>query len=363
MSARPFDLERARASLTESFTRAENLFRTGNDIVVDPELSAASKILFESATQSYREALIGCALARIVDPECDIRLPYVNHGPRAFNGRTLDERVVNPFLQDRRIPCSKGPYLASIRRSVRFVPETATGLRDKAMYAAFLTLLGRLETADGEGATRILDHVLVRFIALREASEVPVSRVLRLSARQTARLLAEFGRSPSGGLSPVLIAVATLETVVAFNGLGWTLERQGINVADKATGAGGDITLRAGDRVVTAIEVTEREIDEARVVSTFQTKIVPHGLENYLFLHADTPPTEAALAAAERYFAQGHDIGFARVDAWAGTWAATLGQSARLDLIRRLADLLSERGVPAGVRVAWNDAAARAIGF
>lgn len=362
MPARPFDLNLARELLIDAFVRAEESFRMGNDIVVDPELSSASNVLFASGTQSYREALIGCALARIVDPGCDIRLPYVNHGPRAFNGRTLDERVVNPFLQDRRIPCSKGPYLASIRRSVRFVPETAVGLRDKGMYAAFLTLVGALETADEAGAVRILEHVLHRFVALREASDVPVSRVLRLSARQTARLLAEFGRVPSGGLIPVLIAVATLETVVAVNGLGWTLERQGINVADKATGAGGDITLRSGDRVAMAIEVTEREIDEARVVSTFQTKIVPHGLENYLFLHADTPPTEAALAAAERYFALGHDIGFARVDHWATMWTTTLGQGARLDLIRRLTDLLAERDVPAGVKVAWNDIAARVIG-
>lgn len=362
MTSRPFDPASARDLLTEVFTRAEEVFRSGREIVVDPKLSTASKVLFASGTQSYREALIGCALARIVDPECDIRLPYVNHGPRAFNGRTLDERVVNPFLQDRRIPCSKGPYLASIRRSVRFVPETAAGLRDKAMYTAFLTLLGALESADEARARLILEHVLHRFVALREASDVPVARVLRLSARQTARLLKEFGRVPSGGLIPVLIAVATLETVIAFNGLGWSLERQGINVADKATGAGGDITLRAGSRVVTAIEVTEREIDEARVVSTFQTKIVPNGLENYLFLHAETPPTDGALAVAERYFALGHDIGFARVDRWATMWTTTLGQTARLDLIRRLTDLLAERDVPAGVKVAWNDTAARVIG-
>jgi len=48
--------------------------------------------------------LIGCALARLHDDEIDITKPYMNQGDDAFNGRTLDERVVNPFLQENEIP-------------------------------------------------------------------------------------------------------------------------------------------------------------------------------------------------------------------------------------------------------------------
>ena len=58
----------------------------------------ALDIVFESKTQSYREVLLGCALVHIINPTVNIRLPYVKQGPTAFNGRTLDEQVINPFL-------------------------------------------------------------------------------------------------------------------------------------------------------------------------------------------------------------------------------------------------------------------------
>lgn len=83
--------------------------------------------MFDSNTQSIREALLGCALARLQDQSVDITLPYRNHGANAFNGRTLDEQVVNPFLKGAGSIIKRGLYLASFRRSVKF--ETATGTR------------------------------------------------------------------------------------------------------------------------------------------------------------------------------------------------------------------------------------------
>mgnify|MGYP007099441666 CR=1 FL=1 len=62
--------------------------------------------VFYSQTQSYREVLLGCALIRLLDKGVNIRLPYIKHGKGAFNGRTLDEKVINPFLQDKLILCA-----------------------------------------------------------------------------------------------------------------------------------------------------------------------------------------------------------------------------------------------------------------
>jgi hypothetical protein len=76
----------------------------------------------------------------------------VNQGDDAYNGRTLDEKVVNPFLHERRIPSSKGPFLAAFRRSVRFDESTREGLRDKESYGSLLSLIKLLKKAPDEKA-------------------------------------------------------------------------------------------------------------------------------------------------------------------------------------------------------------------
>lgn len=123
------DYSEARRLLEQEFAIAEAALGRGEPPAVDQPVIDACDIMFRSTTQAYREVLLGCAIAKMLDNSTDIRLPYVQHGPNAFNGRTLDERVVNPFLQDKRIPSSRGPYLGVFRRSVRFDGNTREGLR------------------------------------------------------------------------------------------------------------------------------------------------------------------------------------------------------------------------------------------
>jgi len=134
--------------------------------------------------QSFREALLGCGLAKLLDPSIDIRRPYVEQGPNAFSGRGLDERVVNPFLHEHQIPCSKGPYLATFRRKVEFTPETGKGRRDKRGYQAMLAYIAALEEADQRDARLLVVYLLYRFVLLREHADVAVSRAGRLSLEQ-----------------------------------------------------------------------------------------------------------------------------------------------------------------------------------
>lgn len=42
--------------------------------------------LFASETQAYREALVGCAVAKILNPQIDIRYPATEHDPNSFSG-------------------------------------------------------------------------------------------------------------------------------------------------------------------------------------------------------------------------------------------------------------------------------------
>ncbi|HHX43156.1 MAG TPA: restriction endonuclease, SacI family [Chloroflexi bacterium] len=349
------DYEKAHEVLKTLFADAEAIFLKGTVPDVGETIRKAYDIVFASRTQAYREALLGCTLARLLDPTINVRLPYVDQGPDAFSGRSLDERVVNPFLQDRRIPSSRGPYLSCFRRSVRFDKNTRRGLRDKQGYDAFLEALSYLEEADSAEVREFLLYQLYKFVELREEANIPLSRLQRISLEQYDRLITILLETPSGGLFPVLLSVAMFRTIKAHFGLDWDVSWQGINVADAASGAGGDITVVSGDAVILAVEVTERPVGRERVVATFNTKIGPASIEDYLFLLGRAEATPEAKRQAQQYFAQGHEVNFIGVKDWVLMLLATMGIRGRKTFNAELMALLDGAGIPKALRVSWND--------
>lgn len=354
--------DRAGELLAELFAEAEAAYAKNQPPKVPPAVAKSAEALFRSPTQSYREVLLGCGLARLLDRSINIRHPYMGQGEDAFNGRTLDERVVNPFLHDRRIPSSKGPYLAVFRRSVELRPETVGGLRDKAGYDAMMRYMDALESAQAAEARALVLHLLYCFLVMRETATIPLSKISRLSLEQYGALMEGLLKVPSGGLIPVLLVVAMLRTIKECYALKWEIDFQGINVADKAAGVGGDVTVREGKKVLLAIEVTERPIDRARVVSTFNTKIVEAGIEDYLFVYAQAQPGADARAAARTYFSQGHEINFLQVREWIVNNLGTIGAKCRAIFTQEILRLFDTPEVPAKIKVAWNDIVKNIVG-
>ncbi len=356
------DYGKAAALLKDLFAEAEAAYEAPVPPPVSQNVQDATKTIFASSTQAYREVLLGCGLARMLDRSINIRHPYINMGKDAFNGRTLDEKVVNPFLQDRLIPCSRGPYLSAFRRSVKFVPETSRGLRDQDGYVALLGYIAALEAGDEATVRQLVLYLLNKFVALRNASNIPLSRISRLSLEQYEALVGGLLQVQSGGLIPVLLTVAMLRTIQHCFGLQWTIEWQGINVADASSGAGGDVTVKNGDAIVLAIEVTERPIEKARIVSTFNTKIVRAGIADYLFVYANAQPADEARAAARTYFSQGHEINFLQVQDWIVNNLGTIGAKCRGVFTQEVLDLFNTQQVPAKIKVAWNDIVKAVVG-
>jgi hypothetical protein len=352
---RQLDYDAARELLKNGFDAAERAYATQKTLPVWLTLIKPTDLLFSSSTQAFREAFVGCLLARILDHRINIRLPYMNQGDDAFNGRTLDERVVNPFLRDKSVPCSTGPYLSALRRNVQFNEDTAKGIRDKQAYFALLSVLSDLETTDKEVSEEYLVYLLYQFVALRDSAQITLSKIKRFRLDQHESLVQSLLQTPSGGLLPVLLSAAMFQTIQGCFSLPWEIEWQGINVADRASGVAGDITVKRDGQVVLAVEVTERPIRRDRVVSTFNTKIAPFGLDDYLFFFTAAPPTEDARATARQYFAQGHDINFVPIKDWIMTTLTTIGPSCRSMFTEALVKLLSSESVPATLKVAWND--------
>jgi SacI-like restriction endonuclease len=321
----------------------------------DEGLKAHFDVIFASGTQAYREVLVGCVLAKSFHPETDVHKPYIQQAPNAYSGRTLDERVVNPFLHDNRIPSSRGPFLSTFRRNVAFEPRTRDGVRDKEGFDALLSLVDYVD--DQQNAKQLasfLRYLLYRFIQLREAAEIQLVRLQRVSLEQYGALIEGLLNTPSGGRFPVMMIEAALVAISEAFGLNWRIEVQGINEADRAGGAGGDITVRRGEQMLLAAEVTERPIERNRVVATFQTKIAPNAIEDYLFFIKDGVG-EDVMRQARQYFAQGHEINFLDMKHWLLTILATISKAGRDRFNLKLIEKLQEPDVPAALKVAWNE--------
>lgn len=164
--------------------------------------------------------------------------------------------------------------------------------------------------------------------------------------------------TPSGGRLPVVLAVAAFRTIRDYFGVDWIIEYQGINVADSQTGVGGDITIRQKERIVFAAEVTERPVERTRVMATFNTKISPHGIEDYLFFVRPETLAEDARQQARQYFAQGHEVNFLEIGNWVLMSLATMGKRGRGLFNTHLLELLGDPAMPRSLKVAWNDAIA-----
>ncbi len=327
-----------------------------------PPKAASAKVkecydnVFLSNTQAYREVLLGCTIARILDKTINIRHPYLDQSQDAFSGRSLDERVINPFLQSKRIPSSKGPYLSVFRRSIRFEKSTRTGLRDVRGYDAFLRLISFLESTSDDGElSRFLSYLLYRFIQLREDSSIRLSKLQRISLEQYDSLITGLLGVPSGGRIPVILVVATFNTIRDFFKLDWQIAWQGINVSDAASGAGGDITIRSEGKTLMAAEVTERPLDKDRILTTFNTKIAVAGLEDYMFFVKKTVVSPEVRLQARQYFAQGHEINFVDIKTWILMSLSTMGTAGRTIFNECLIELLNAPDMPKTLRVKWNE--------
>ncbi|HWF09638.1 MAG TPA: restriction endonuclease, SacI family [Bryobacteraceae bacterium] len=351
---RSLDYRAAAILLETSFAGAEVDFASDQPPLMPPALIRATELLMRSATQAYREVLIGCCIARCLDPQIDVHLPYANQGDSAYNGRSLDETVVNPFLQAHEIPASRGPFLSVFRRSVAFRPDTRGGLRDKAGFDALLSFIDALAEADPAAAQDYLRHLLYAFVRLRDASNIALLHVQRLSLEQYETLLEGLLQVPSGGRFPVILTLAMFQTIREAFSLDWQIDYQGINVSDRASEAGGDITIRSGDTAILAVEVTDRPIDRARVEATFNNKVLRHNLTDYLFFHGEAVPGAEARALARRYFGQGHDMNFLSVKQWLIDALAIVGSRYRPRFTANLLESLRGKDIPAAMRLAWN---------
>lgn len=360
---RPVDRSISESLLSTAFEAAEEEHRTDAPKSDFPsEITLATQRLFASATQAYRDALPSCVIARIVDDEIDIRLPATEYGANAFSGRSLSENVVTPFLRARGVPTSATPFLSALRGGAKFIEGGAPRIqRDKDGFDAIVKIVTYLVENNADIAKLYLRYLMREFIVLRESNRISLQRIAKPNLEQLRCLIVGLLTVKSGGRIASMLAVAMFQTLAECYGLGWQIEFQGINVADKSSGAVGDITIRKDGIVVLGVEVTERTVDKGRVNWIFNEKVSPLSLPDYLFI-TTSKPDAAAFDAARNYTGVGHEMNFVQLSGWIVHNLATIGPKGRETFQAKMIDLINATGTPAEIKVAWNNKMNEAIG-
>lgn len=358
---RKVDVSNARKLLEDSLSQAEEDQRNDAIVGLPEKVVSATNQIFASKTQAFREGLVGCAVAHILDPKIDIRYPATKYGDNSFSGRAVSETIIAPFLRAKRIPISVSPYLSALRGGAQFVKDKPPReLRDKAGWEALVDLVDYLKDLDEPSSRKYLTYLLRRFIRLRESTNILLKKTDRPNLELLSILTEELLKVKSGGRLPVVLAVAMFRTLSECHKLGWEVAFQGINVADKASGAVGDITITKAGSILLGVEVTERPVDSGRVELVFDDKVSPKGLTDYLFITTHKPEPDA-ITKARGYTAVGHEMNFVDLHPWLIHNLSTVGPACRAIFQSHVIKQLEEEGIPADLKVAWNDKMSVAI--
>ena len=214
-----------------------------------------------------------------------------------------------------------------------------------------------LADLQSDGRQSTVETTLVRCLKsiarrLRAQSvEYPVPR--RISLSQLCGLLDQYLYISDGGLRPMIVATALMRTLGEAFSIFTRVESQGLNEADAASGAPGDVScFGAGEELVLAVEVKGHDLTYVELGATILSARST-GVQNILFA---TP----GIASVDREdierriddeFASGSNVHQISINELARAAFSLLGEDWRVRFVRAICDELDARSTDPADRV------------
>ena len=273
--------------------------------------------------RSCARFLVACTLAKVHNPQVDIRKPYTKiSGDDTYSGRRYDERYVTDFVNDHRLPL--GPTTAFLtpafrNRNIVLTPDVVMEGNDPQLYTMTLHVLDAVYR-EAVTADDVLTETLRWLLIVRDEKQLQLQSLLAgLQATQGARplsveaivtLIEQHLKTPHASRLPVLIVTAAYKA--AEHRLGErVLTLQSHNAADEQTGALGDveITLVDDDQVVTSYEMKFKRVLRADIERAVQkVQQATKRVDNYIFITTDVINDEVVTFAKSLYEPLGVEI-------------------------------------------------------
>ena len=315
--------------------------------------------LVDSRVTSIRYALLTQILGKVADP--DRSLMYLQSGNQeagAWNARSFCDAVIVPWVSDNHDVLGTGsePYASKPLRRPR-LERNMQNVRNKAEWEALYDFFSSLDHVDNDelkvAFRRCLGSVARRLSRQSFKYQIPI----RASLPQLLQALEEYFREPSGGLRPLVITAAMMEVLGEGFSIFSRVTSQGINEADAASGAPGDVMCYdAEDNLVLAVEVKDRALKLSDVrSSTRKAQKSISSLSNLLFAAPKIHDQEkdSIFNSIETAWASGLNIHRVDIVELAATTFVLLGEEWRPAFLRRIGNELDARGDHAH-RLAWH---------
>jgi len=260
--------------------------------------------------------LMSCLLAKIHNPQLDIRKPYTEiEGGNTYSGRFYDERYVELLVHKYKLPCNPTTaYLTPAFRNLDrlLTPDLVLVGRPREVYVFALEILNAVHT-DIEKPENILQEI-IRFLLIIKAEDEQrmeqliadlkqANDILPLATEEIVRLLTQHLNCKGSSRLPVLIVAAAYQTIKDLIGeINKLLETH--NAADKQTGSIGDveITFINDDRVVTCYEMKDKRVTKTDIdVALQKLSKTKSKIDNYIFITTDVIEIEVTEYAMSLY--------------------------------------------------------------
>lgn len=269
------------------------------------------------SNRALARLLLSCSLAKIYNPDVDIRKPYTQIGEGSFSGRSYDEGYISTFIIDHGLPCNQTTAFltpALRNRNATLTPESNLVGRPPALYQAVLQLLTDVYTAV-ISAEDLLTETLRWLLIVKAEKQQRMETMLAalrttegavpLSAEAIVTLVDQHLKVKGASRLPVLVVAAAYAS--AGDRIGErALPLESHNAADKQTGTVGDVevTLIGDDDIVTGYEMKLRRVTREDVDIALH-KIIDKGIQNYIFITTDAIDIEVKEYAASLYESTG----------------------------------------------------------
>lgn len=318
--------------------------------------------LANSKTVAIRYALVTQMLGKIADPTRNLlTLQLAASSPGAWDARSFATAVVVPWVTDNQqvLGTSLEPYASKPLRRER-LERAMPNVRDKQGWTQLVGLLEEIESAGHTALVEAFRRVLRALVRRLAEQTFGYAIPQRISLPAMNKMVGAFLDTPSGGFRPLAVATALLDTIGRAFGLFSHVEAQGINEADAAGGAPGDVLCYCHDdpeRRCLVVEVKDIELTLAHVqASTRKAKQADVGLKTLLFAvpAVRLSDREAIETLTRREWASGLNVYTTGVVPLMGSAFLLLADRWRIDLLRAISAELDERQDQAARR-AWHD--------
>jgi len=268
--------------------------------------------------------LMSCLLAKIHNPQVDIRKPYTEIGGNdTYSGRFYDEKYVELLVHKYNLPCNPTTaYLTPAFRNLDRILTTDLVLvgRPREVYVLALEIL-EIVYKEPEMVIKVLNEIIRFLLIIKKEDEQRMEQlkadlkqndILPLSSEKIVILLTQHLNCKHSSRLPVLIIASAYQTVKDLIGETNKLLKAH-NAADKQTGSFGDveIILTNEEKIVTCYEMKDKKVTKTDIDVALQ-KLPKNKIDNYIFITTDTIESEVADYANSLYDKTG--IEFAVLD-------------------------------------------------